>query len=727
MISTPTSPRRDVTFSFFMPPAIARTALFLLVLPLSFMACSAHATEADPQTQEKPSEKKSTDEKAGASTDDAKTEKPDIGKNPFPGRFDAPSFDGGHGWLNTSGEIDIKDLRGKIVLLDFWTYCCINCMHVLPDLEYLEEKYDKQIVVIGVHSAKFENEKDTKAIRDAIMRYEIKHPVINDADMVVWRKFGARAWPTLVIIDPEGKYVGYLSGEGNRDVMEQVIVKMADYHRTKGTLDETPVKFALEAEKRNPTPLKYPGKVLADEANNRLFISDSNHNRILITDLNGKLQETIGSGQLGADDGGYDVASFDHPQGMELVGNTLYVADTENHLLREIDLTKKTVSTLAGTGEQARFRASGGALETTALNSPWAISHLDGKLYIAMAGPHQLWVHEIGSKTIQNYAGSGREDILDGRLLESALAQPSGITNDGTDLFFVDSEGSAVRVVDRDAKDGPEVLTIAGPRDLPNGRSLFEFDDIDDKGAKARFQHPLGIVYHEGLLYVADSYNHKLKTVNPETGEAKTWIGTGKAGNSLDPIQFSEPAGLSIAKGKLYIADTNNHRILTADLKSGKVAQLKLEGVKPPKPAKSSGSSVSAKGKAVSVNPQSIKLGDTLGITISFELPEGYKLNPLSPLLYSVTADDGQRLLDVGIVGKRKAVQPEAGAKQVSISLPLQTSAAKGSFTLTVNYQYCRDGKGGVCKLGSAKWTIPVEVSADAKGSEISVTAKPAN
>ncbi|HBN79010.1 MAG TPA: hypothetical protein DD473_24995, partial [Planctomycetaceae bacterium] len=209
------------------------------------------------------------------------------GESPFPQRFDAPSFEGGHGWLNTSEPLDWKDLKGKVVLIDFWTYCCINCMHVLPDLEYLENKYPNELVVIGVHSAKFENEQDTSAIRSAIQRYEIKHPVINDADMKVWQKFGSRSWPTLVIVDPEGKYIGYVSGEGNRKTLDGVISKLIDYHRTKGTLNEEPLKFELEAAKLAETPLQFPGKVLADAENNWLFISDSNHNRIIVCRLDG--------------------------------------------------------------------------------------------------------------------------------------------------------------------------------------------------------------------------------------------------------------------------------------------------------------------------------------------------------------------------------------------------------------------------------------------------------
>ncbi len=321
---------------------------------------------------------------------------------------------------------------------------------------------------------------------------------------------------------------------------------------------------------------------MADAQSNRLFISDSNHNRIVATTLQGKLIDIIGNGKIGATDGDYQSASFDHPQGMELVGEMLYVADTENHLLRVIDLKKKTVNTLAGTGRQARTRGKGGELLKTALNSPWALSNFQGTLYIAMAGPHQLWKHKIGSSTIELFAGSGREDIVDGSLFGSALAQPSGITSNSRSLYFVDSEGSAVRKIDF----GPpaKVTTIAGPHNLPNGRALFEFADLDGKGESARFQHPLGIVYHNDRLYVADSYNHKIRVVDLKTAEVSTFLGTGKAGKSLEKnaVQFSEPAGLSLANDQLYIADTNNHRVVIVNLKDKSARELKIDGLNAP-------------------------------------------------------------------------------------------------------------------------------------------------
>lgn len=640
----------------------------------------------------------------GIPAQDQKPPAPDT--NPFPGRFPAPDLDGGTEWLNTSAPISLRELRGKIVLLDFWTYCCINCIHVLPDLKYLEKKYADQLVVIGVHSAKFDNEKESENIRQAIIRYEIEHPVVNDSNMTIARKYFFNSWPTLVLIDPEGNFVGRQPGEGTRDLFDEVIGKMVEYHRAKGTLDEKPVKFNLEREKRPDTPLKYPGKILADAESRRLFIADSNHNRIVVADFDGRLIDVIGSGRIGAQDGTFADASFDHPQGMALVGNTLYVADTENHLLRTVDLVGKTVSTLAGTGTQARQRLPGGKLREIALNSPWDVQALNNTLYVAMAGPHQLWKHELGSGTIELFAGTGREDILDGPLDACALAQPSGITTDGQTLFIVDSEGSAVRSVTL-GKSGT-VTTIVGPHDLPQGRSLFEFGDIDGVGDEVRLQHPIGLTYHNGRLFIADTYNDKIKLIDPKSRESVTWLGTGERGNGLDPVQLSEPAGVSAAAGELFIADTNNSRILAVNLETRQAREIVIQGLTPPATTTES-DTVDVVMNSTKVPAVTLAAGKPLSVRVEFKLPEGYKLNQLASVGWRIATDSP--LVDPAVVGKRKQVK--AGETSASIDVPLSGQEGTGTLVLSVNYQYCRDGVGGVCKLGTRQWEIPITVAAN--------------
>lgn len=654
-----------------------------------------------------------------ATAQNANQPRPADPDNPFPGRFPAPSLDGGVEWLNCAGPISLQDLRGKIVLLDFWTYCCINCIHVLPDLKFLEEKYADQLVVIGVHSAKFENEKDTENIREAIVRYGIAHPVVNDANFIIARKYGFRSWPTLVLIDPEGNFVGSQPGEGTRDLFDHVIGKLVEVHRKKGTLDETPVKFNLEREKQPVRPLRYPSKILVDHVGERIFICDSSHNRIISCWFDGKLIDTIGTGEIGAKDGGYDEATFDHPHGMALQGNTLYVADTENHLIRTIDLDAKQVSTFAGTGVQSRSRDTKGNRLRTALNSPWDLVFFNNVLYIAMAGPHQIWRIGINSDTIELYAGNAHEDIVDGPVKSSSLAQPSGIVTDGKALYFVDSEGSAVREIRNN-----RVNTLVGPRDLPQGRALFEFGDIDGIGDAARLQHPIGLTYHDGNLYIADSYNHKVKLVNIEKREATSWLGTGETGDSLDPVQMNELAGLAVLQDRyLLIADTNNHRILKSDLKTKETSLFTIDGLGPPAPPKTAQAVELAEGAAERLPAVTVRPSETLEFVIDFTFEGNYKLNKLAPVAYQLKAKGSQNLIAAELLDKRK--RAEADELQATISVPLAAGAGEATLELSIAYQYCRDGVGGVCRFATKKWEIPVKLSPQGTARTIDLTTSP--
>src|SRR5438067_1577354 len=303
-------------------------------------------------------------------------------------------------------------------------------MHIIPDLKKLEKKYPNELVVIGVHSAKFENEKDTENIRRIILRYEIEHPIVNDADFNIWRAYAVDAWPTRYLIDPAGYIIGRLSGEGGYETLDRVISETITEFRKRGELNEAPLKLVLEKAKVGDLPLAFPGKILADAKNDRLFIADSDHNRIVITKLDGTLIETIGTGAHGADDGSFDRATFFRPQGMALDGDHLYVADTENHLIREIDLKTKTVKTIAGTGQQSREYSKSGPARSVALSSPWDLQLVGRTLYIAMAGPHQIWKLDLDKQEISTFAGSGREARIDGARDEAAFAQPSGMTTD---------------------------------------------------------------------------------------------------------------------------------------------------------------------------------------------------------------------------------------------------------------------------------------------------------
>jgi len=438
-------------------------------------------------------------------------------------------------------------------------------------LRRLEKKYANELTVIGVHSAKFPNEKDTYNVEKAVRRYQLEHPVINDGRFQVWQQYSCRAWPTLMFIDPSGNVMGKHEGEMSFDDFDNLLTQMVAEFESQGTLTHQPM--ATSYTPPSDTPLSFPGKVLADGSGDRLFIADTNHNRIVVTSLDGSRRQIIGSGEEGLTNGDLASSAFNHPQGMALDGETLYVADTENHSIRKVDLASGTVETIAGTGEQGHNREGLGPGRNMELCSPFDLVKHDDTLYIAMAGIHQLWSMDLKAGIVGPFVGTGGEAITDGPLAEALLAQPCGITTDGAKLYFSDSETSSVRSADIDPTG--RVRTIVG-------LDLFVFGDVDGSDHHVRLQHPIGITHHEGVLYITDTYNHKVKRVLPVTRSAFTVLGNGAAGHvdgAAGQAQFSEPSGISFAHGKMYIADTNNHAIRVADVGSGVVSTLEIAGL----------------------------------------------------------------------------------------------------------------------------------------------------
>lgn len=591
----------------------------------------------------------------------------------------APEFPEGMEWLNTDRELSLSRFEGKIVLLDFWTYCCINCIHILPELQKLEHQYSEELVVIGVHSAKFFTEQSTDNIRQAILRYDIEHPVVNDKDLKIWDEYAAQAWPTLVLINPNGKIVLKRSGENIYEDLNNAIQQVIQ--NFKDEIDRTPVDFALEKEKTPETFLEFPGKVTADAQNNRLYISDSNNHRIVVTDLDGYLIQTIGSGTKGQLDGGFGEAQFNQPQGTAIFGKSLYIADTENHLIRRADLRTETVQTIAGVGKQVYNRMPDGQAVTTGLNSPWDVTVVDSILYIAMAGSHQLWRVNLATGHITLHAGSSRENIVDADLREAQLAQPSGVTSDGENLYFADSEVSGIRSADI-ATDG-EVRTIIG-------HGLFEFGDRDGKYWRARLQHPLGIEYVDGVLYIADTYNNKIKRIDPKERYAETIAGTGEPGMDDGPAKsatFDEPGGVTYADGKLYIADTNNNLVRVLDLSTKQVSTLKIQGIRGDMAEISEFDRDSFGGTVRGTTEVVLNSLSTLRFDI--QLPRGYKLNPLAESQLRLIARDGSVIQNSEIT-------------ELPNNVNLQSVHQNNLRYVELLIYYCRKDNEGLCLIDNS-------------------------
>jgi len=731
---------------------IARSLVALLTLVLLY-GCANFWAGCDFQSSlagEPSAEQEGTD--TNTSTSDRNSNK-DQGsqKHPFPNRRPAPSLEGNEQWLNTAGPIDLRDLRGKFVLLDFWTYCCINCIHILPELKKLEQAYPNEIVVIGVHTGKFEAEKGVDNIRQAILRYDIEHPVINDKNHVIWNRYGIRSWPSLRAIDPQGNLIGSHSGEISFAALNGFFSKAISYYKKRGLLDATPIRFDLERHQSEHQPLHFPGKVLADADANRLYISDSGHHRIVVTDLDGQWIENIGTGFAGSANGGFDRATFNNPQGLALVANKLYVADTQNHLIRTVDLKQRKVSTLAGTGKQNRRIWPGmdrvkvgpdGAIKKLPTNwssppkqfplaSPWALLVHEKYLYIAMAGSHQIWRIPLeGNSGLEVFAGNGREDITDGiRVPEvppmidqrgfgpkyASFAQPSGLASDGKTLYVADSEGSAIRAVPFSDNN---VDTIVGASNLPQGRALFSFGDKDGKAGAVRLQHVLGIAEHDDELYITDTYNNKIKKINIQNRETTTIAGDGKPGKQDAPAQFDEPAGISYARGHLYVADTNNHAIRVINLKTNQVNTLAIRGltnfqhVDPAEPHFPNAQRV--KLDPIALRPDAGKI--TLLVDLS--LPQGWKLNKLNPIRYQISEEYTVGSTDKRILGDLITLSSVQNPSELKIDVPLSLDSENNKITLSLICYYCREGAEGLCKVGSVIWSIPVQLSDSVKDSQ---------
>jgi len=493
-------------------------------------------------------------------------------------------------WLNVDTDLPgLSELKGRITVLDFWTYCCINCLHVLPELAAVEAHYaDDPVLVIGVHSAKFPTERERDSVASAIARHQITHPVVLDPDHTLWEQFTVKSWPTVMVLDATGRIAWRHSGEVDRDTLIGVIDDLiAEGGLSQESVWRPPVRETSTAGLRHPGKLHISPGAAAQQVGHdpfgpeaRLFVADTGHHRILECTLErddagwpvATLRRTFGSGEPGWTDGRATQARFRSPQGMDATAESLFVADTDNHVIRAIDLALGDVRTVAGTGELGR-RNQGDPRRprTLPLRSPWdiavasegsgAASPQGDIVFIAMAGTHQIWAYLPQSDRIQPVAGSGREDHVDGPAMEAAFAQPSGLELFGRYLFVADSEVSSVRAFDLVEH---KVGTLVG-------QGLFDWGDVDGAGADVRLQHALGVTAADHYVYVADTFNHKIKRIDLSAGQTTTLAG--------GPGVLAEPGGIARAGDFLLVPDTNHHRIVAVHRDSGELRPLEIDGL----------------------------------------------------------------------------------------------------------------------------------------------------
>jgi thiol-disulfide isomerase/thioredoxin len=577
----------------------------------------------------------------------------------------------GRSWLNTGGRaLKLADLRGRITILDFWTFCCVNCLHVLDELRPLEETYADVLVIIGVHSPKFEHEKDPGALAAAVERYGVAHPVLDDPTLDMWQQYTAKAWPTLTVIDPEGYVVASMAGEGHAEGLARLIDQLVDEHERKGTLRRGDGPYVPPAQQ--PTTLRFPARALVVGA--ELFVADTAHHSLAVldisgTDTSGTETRRIGSGRRGRADGDPGVAGFNEPNGLcrlpakvaAICGYDVVVADTVNHLLRGVRLDSGEVRTVAGSGRPWRSAVDFEAHDALAadLSSPWDVAWYDGRVIVAMAGIHQLWWFDPVKRTVGVYAGTTVEALRDGPLNDAWFAQPSGLSVAGDKLWIADAESSALRYVE------------AGAVHTAVGQGLFDFGHVDGPAADALLQHPLGVLaLDDGSVLVADTYNGAVRRY---ADGAVSTVATGLA----------EPSGLvQTSTGDVLVVESAAHRItVLTDVPEKPEAPVPASRMKTERPV-------------TTLAPGAVRLD------VVFQPAPGQKLDTsFGPAVRVEVSASPPELLAAG-VGVSDRLDRE-----------LRLRAGEGVLQITAQAATCdADGPHPACHLTRQDWGVPVRV-----------------
>ncbi|WP_028474228.1 NHL domain-containing thioredoxin family protein [Nocardioides alkalitolerans] len=583
----------------------------------------------------------------------------------------------GRGWLNTAGPLRLADLRGRFVLLDFWTFCCVNCLHVLDELRPVEEAHADELVVVGVHSPKFVHEADPDALLAAVERYGVAHPVLDDPELVTWQAYAARAWPTLVLVDPEGYVVAQYAGEGHAHAIDRLVTSLAEEHRARGTLQPGDSPYV-------PPPvvagdLRFPAKALP--VGGRVLIADAGHDEVVELDL-----DPSGAGRVAR-----RFEGFREPNGLcalpadvaAEVGYDVVVADTVGHRLAGLTLADGTVRTLAGDGTQW-MQGDG----TDRLSSPWDVVWWRDRVWVAMAGIHQLWTLDPRTGEVAVAAGTTNEGLLDGPLAEAWFAQTSGlaVADDGSRLWLADSETSSLRWVE----EGPDGLVVR----TAIGSGLFDFGFRDGPGNAATdgdagpddtiglLQHPLGVTaLPDGSVAVADTYNGAVRRFDPAAEGGRGALTTLAAG-------LAEPSGAYVDGDHLVVVESTAHRLTRVPL----------------------GAAVTTPGFAHTTQRPVTEVGADLELTITFTPPPGQKVDdrfgPPSQLHVSSTPPG---LLREG----------EGRGTDLVRRLVLDPHAGEGVLHVAARAASCDAAPGGVvpegaaCHLHQQDWGVPVRVTAD--------------
>ena len=467
----------------------------------------------------------------------------------------APELPRGLQWLNAPATT-LYEQRGRIVALAFVNGASAWCAQRLNDLALLQARYLGRLQALAIHVPRFDSERDPQQALKRLRRHGNALPLAHDADWVAWQRFGVESWPTVLLIDGEGQVRHRAVGADGLADLERQIGRLCDGLRAPPDDD---LRSFRETRPEPRMPLNFPTGLVATP--DRLFVADTGHHRVLECNHHGRVIRQFGMGTPDLADGELNHAAFRRPQGLALVRESLYVADTGNHALRRINLATSSVDTLCGNG-RAGEPAEGvvDVPRNVPLSQPQALVVNNNQIYLAMAGDNRIWSYDLGSRDLRARAGSGQLDVRDGSGPMAAFAQPTGLASVLQTLYVCDAVGSAVRSVQLR---GDVVQTLIG-------QGAWVFGAEDGPRDSARLQHPQAIALSPDapVMWLADSGNGSLRTLRLGGGELTTV--------SL-PRPLHGPAGLSVAAGAVWIAETDAHAVLRYDIATGELSHVPID------------------------------------------------------------------------------------------------------------------------------------------------------
>ncbi len=600
-------------------------------------------------------------------------------------------------WLNLSRPLEIPDLKDRIILLDFWNYACVSCVQSLPEIKKLENQFGSKLLIIGVHSAKFNNEKDLSAVKKAVLKHDITYPVINDSKLEIWNNFKINALPTFVLINPHGNIFKTYIGENELVKIKGDIKKLIDKFKFEINRNPLPVRLEKFISIKNildfPTKLEY----VADFSYNShhspaILIANTGGNNIIASSLSGNIVAKIGSGIAGFVDGDFDQASFKSPKGLIYQADKIYLADTANNALREIDLKLGKVKTLIGSGNVGeKIAIDNKPLEAKNIDlaSPTDIEFFPDKNNIAIAnsGTNQILSYNIKNQTISVLAGDGFEGVLDGKYPKNSLAQTSDMSVFGRKLYFVDASSSSLRVLEEDGN----LKTLIG-------KDLNFFGHQNGNKSVAKMQHPLGLIVDDTGAYISDSFNHTIRKYDFASNQISDLSGKQKKGDGIgleNLTQFDEPDGIISVLGNFYIADSNNNRIVI--LNRANLASEILNVMPPLKLPKEGFLQYLPNLK----KSEDLAVKSDSEIDIKIKLADGWKINENAPSFIN--------LLDLVKENEANLLASFDWHAIQGSDLKLPKLIAKKEYLLQGVIYFCQDKKNSLCRIKSYEQKISAE------------------